>query len=351
MRKRKTLPKDFAELLDSAPLERLQAVFDACEIEATGGYGKLTALGFDNCPAELARWLVAQGADIDRPDTYGRTPLHQRAALGRDGIDMLLDLGASIEARDDEERTPLHAAAEGQRTETTRALIERGADVHALDDDDQTPLALALATTRNADIERTAVVAELLLAAGARVDDAMRDEVRRIGKEFEFHRANFNAEDLPATDAGLATLHRLFGVTPPGPRRVHDGVAPIEVAATRWPEQHEELWQLLVPSQGAARTVQGEAIRITGRVSNELLGNGGANWDAGYRAMLDALLMHLAAGVALPAAELGEAKALAAALRSGEGEDEGVHRLAELAVRWVLANPAPIPLAPPAYRR
>lgn len=92
-RKRKTLPKDFDQLLEHAPFAELVAVFDVCELEATGGYSKSTALGFYNCPDDLARWLVEQGADVDARDQYQRTALHHRSSRWKGGVDLLLDLG------------------------------------------------------------------------------------------------------------------------------------------------------------------------------------------------------------------------------------------------------------------
>ncbi|MDK8193797.1 hypothetical protein QP794_27315 [Paenibacillus sp. UMB7766-LJ446] len=64
---------------------------------------------------------------------------------------------------------------------------------------------------------------------------------------------------------------------------MNDGTAPIQITATTWSKQHQELWEYLIPPQGHAQTVQGEVIRITGRVSHEVLNNGGGNWDAEYR--------------------------------------------------------------------
>jgi hypothetical protein len=66
--------------------------------------------------------------------------------------------------------------------------------------------------------------------------------------------------------------------------------------------------------------------------------------------MLDALVKHLASGTPLAPEEQNEVSALAARLRKGDGDDEAT-RLSELAVRWVLQNPDPTPLSPPAYRR
>src|SRR5664279_2542604 len=80
---RKTLPKDFESLLEKGTMAELKAVFDVCEIDARGGYSKQTALAYDKCPDDLARWLVAQGADLSATDTWGNTPLHQRARSRR----------------------------------------------------------------------------------------------------------------------------------------------------------------------------------------------------------------------------------------------------------------------------
>jgi hypothetical protein len=133
---------------------------------------------------------------------------------------------------------------------------------------------------------------------------------------------------------------------------VHDGVSPITVSSQGWQKQHHELWGFLVPSQGAAKTVQGEVIRITGRVSDELYRNGGANWNADYRKMLNALIKHFASCEPLPPEELTEAKEMAASITAkGDDEDTVIDRLCELAVRWVLQNPNPAPLEKPDYNR
>lgn len=350
-RKRKTLPKDFAELLEQASFAELVAVFDACELEATGGYSKSTALGFYNCPDDLVRWLVEQGADLNAGDTYQRTPLHHRSSSWIGGVDLLLDLGANIEAEDYQGDTPLHAAAKSHKAENLAALIRRGASIEARSRQGHNVLHIALATTRNADIEASAKIAQTLLAAGLQADDGMLAEVQRIGREFEFHRATFNPDYLEATQAGLSSLYQLFDVTPVAARKVHDGQAAIVVAPGGWFEQHQQLWALLVPSSGAALTVQGEVIRISGRISREIHHNGSANWDGDFKAMLTALVGHLGSGVALPAVELAEAQALAVALRGGDDDVGHTDRLCELTVHWVIANPQPLPLATPAYSR
>ena len=350
--KRKTLPADFEQQLKTASLDELIAVFQRCRLDARGGYTKHTAIGFLDCPDALIQWLVAQGLDVDEGDLDGRTPFAERAAFGRVAqMPLLISLGADIERRDDDGATPLHAAAGHHQPEAVRLLLAEGVEVDVLDDEDRTPLEYGLIRTSNIDITEMAEVAGLLLEAGAAVSDAMREEVERIGSTFEFHRAGFNPDTVEETAAGLARLCALFGVEVPGERRMHDGVSPIRVPAGDWRDQHQALWTLLVPSMGAAQTVQGEVIRVSGRIAIEIHDTGGANWDRDYRRMLAAFPAWLAMGHALPDDALAQARTLAEDLRDGAGDLEEVERLLELAVAWVALNPSPRALGPVTWKR
>ena len=222
----------------------------------------------------------------------------------------------------------------------------------------------------NATLERIAPIAELLLGAMADQSEKPKSFVSRlfgvgvervlpvtpdmqalvpqIGTNFEFHRAGFAPGKVDAASEALDKLYALFGV-PPVPRRaVHDGQSPIAAKAVRWEERYQELWQLLVPSSGAAATVQGEVIRISGRISDELERNGGANWDGDYRKMADAFLEHVGSARPLPAPELDEARDLISAVKQQRGDPT---RMYKLAVDWVALNPEPIELPAPAYKR
>ena len=127
---------------------------------------------------------------------------------------------------------------------------------------------------------------------------------------------------------------------------------PAIVADEPWEKQYEALWQLLVPSTGAAQTVQGEVIRITGRIRAELYRNGGANWDRNYRKMLDALFVYFASGIPLSEYELSETKKLTSSIHAKGDDDEQItDRLCELAVLWVSKNPDPVLLNKPNYDR
>lgn len=352
MRKRKTLPKNFGDMLHTATLAELKEVFRTRRVEAYGGYSRNTAIGFPQCPDELIVWLVEQGLDVDTPDNYGGTPLWERASLGQvEQIPLLLSLGADIQRPRQFAGSPLHGATGHQRPRAVRVLLEHGADVHATNESGETPLDYGLARTSNTGVRDMAEIAQLLVDAGATVTDTTREEVRRIGHDVEFHRADLAPGFTAELDAGLAVLYRLTGVEPVAARLRHDGSSPIAVPAGPWQEQHDGLWQLLVPSTGAAATVQGEVIRITGRIAIEILDMGGVNWDRGFRMMLDSLPGHFGSHTALPASELTGTAELARALRAGKGDDEQVLRLCELAVAWVAANPEPVPLPAVDYTR
>ena len=62
MAKRKTLPKDFEQLVQTASDEDIKKVLGKCDINAYGGYNKGNALEFP-LSEEMMRWLIEQGID------------------------------------------------------------------------------------------------------------------------------------------------------------------------------------------------------------------------------------------------------------------------------------------------
>lgn len=65
---------------------------------------------------------------------------------------------------------------------------------------------------------------------------------------------------------------------------MHDGTSPIVATAATPEDRFDELWNLLVPSGGPSATVQGEVIRIAGKIHDEWHRNGGCNWDRDFAA-------------------------------------------------------------------
>ncbi|MGQ2982731.1 ankyrin repeat domain-containing protein [Flavobacterium sp.] len=346
-KKRKTLPKDFAEILKRGDIEEIIAVFDKCELDAYGGYGKQTALGFTECPPEFDRWLVEHGADIEMTNEYGKTPLQLRAYFRIANIVSLLELGAKVNANN-KNGTALHCAAQGNAAENVKILLSYGADVDALapypfiysGGADSTPLEYNLFFCSNIDIINTLETAKILLDAGAVKTERMKGLVTKIGTQFEHARPGFNKDSVQQYSDALDEFYTLFDVTPVPRRVLHDGKSKITIKADTWQKQFNELWELLIPSMGAAQTLQGEVIRIAGRISDELGRNGGINWDDDYKIMADTFLEFVQHREPLTPEEINEASLVIKEVK--RKNDNNTDRLAELAVKWVLNNPMPV---------
>ena len=98
-----------------------------------------------------------------------------------------------------------------------------------------------------------------------------------------------------------------------------------------------------------------EAVRITGRISDERLRNGGGNlrnggtnWDRHCRPMATASVTQLGSGKSLPCSDPGKARELTKRLPTNT---EAAEALTELAVSWVLLSPVPHSLSKPKYER
>lgn len=176
-----------------------------------------------------------------------------------------------------------------------------------------------------------------------------------MGHEFELHKSDMSDEYCKKIEMIMDRFYAIFDVTPAKPVLKHDGKSLIEVDENlSVMEQHSALWKFLVPSSGKCATVQGEVIRITGRMDDEVNGNGGVNWDAEYRKMLGTLTQYFLQGSALSGHEVEESqKAIMEINRSKASLDcqKQIDYLMELAVKWIKKNPDPILLENVAYNR
>ncbi len=349
-RKRITLVKNMQEIIDSKDLEAFKEVFTKCEIWATGGGYKKSALHYHGITDEMVRWFVDNGGNIEAVDTYQRTPLHSMSGYPACSIDVLLELGANVHAKETYGNTPLHDAADRNSMDKIQKLLEHGADPFAKNNDGQTPFEYVLSQMEPGYIDSFYKIVPLFMSYGIEITDKMRAQIKQLGEKFEFYRPNSADPYLKETEDALNGLHKIFGVEPVPKRRVHDGTYPITVTATTWQEQADELWDLLVPGNGAASTVQGEAIRICGKVTREILDNGGGNWSREYKKLPQALPQYCAMGNQLDKADHEEFVRLAKGICASSSAKE-LYRLEELVVKWVLVNPTPIPLASVDYKR
>ena len=104
------------------------------------------------------------GADINKPDNWGRTPLIVALQQAKtDAAELLISQGAGISLTDAWGRTPLLVATQLKNTAAIQSLLTRGADVNLANKNDITPL-IAAAQTGNHE------AMSLLLGAGATLD-------------------------------------------------------------------------------------------------------------------------------------------------------------------------------------
>ena len=93
--------------------------------------------------------------------------------------------------------------------------------------------------------------------------------------------------------------------------------------------------------------MQGEVIRAIGRITNEILDNGGVNWDEDYRKMVASLPAYFKTA----GGETAEKACALAETISNKSSKETLYQLTELAVKWVLENNEPIALEKVDYSR
>lgn len=351
--KRKTLPKNFLELLDAGDNAQIMELYSKCALNAWYDSSKScsTALHAYALNETLARWLCDQGLDINTPNYYGRTPLHIHAAAGTAMVSVLIELGADVNRADNYGTTPLHSALGNGKAEAVRLLVEHGADLNALNDRGQSPLEAAMLSCSNVGIIPLAASAKLLTSNGVPVTTQMRDSIERLAQSFEFYRDSFNKDMLPKTDEALDELCALTGAVRPPRIQKHNGRDAITVTQGSWQEQYKALWDYLVPGHGSAATAQGEVIRITGKIRDELMRNGGANWSRQWRMMLNTLPELMSSANSLSKQQLEGLKTASSAIHAqGDDDDEILEELCQLAVQWVALNPDPIPLDPQPYK-
>jgi ankyrin repeat protein len=82
---------------------------------------------YDNDRRAMTALLLEHGADVQRRDESGRSPLHYAADVGAAAVEMLLSGGAAVNAQDDG-TTPLHVAVERGSVTAVEALLRAGAD-------------------------------------------------------------------------------------------------------------------------------------------------------------------------------------------------------------------------------
>jgi uncharacterized protein len=114
---------------------------------------------------DLAKQLLAAGADADATDSTGTTPMMLAAARGdAEMVSALIAAKARVDARDRWGQTALMLAAQSGEQAVVDLLLKAGATVRVSDNEGNTALARAIAS------EGPATLAKTLVDAGAEVD-------------------------------------------------------------------------------------------------------------------------------------------------------------------------------------
>jgi serine/threonine-protein phosphatase 6 regulatory ankyrin repeat subunit B len=110
------------------------------------------------------RGLLGEGADIEKKDTDGVSPLTAMVKSGNsDMVKLLLQYGANINVIDNDGFTALHHAVAMGYLNIAEILILNGAETNSISNNNETPVYLAL---KNNDIKIT----ELLIQNGGEID-------------------------------------------------------------------------------------------------------------------------------------------------------------------------------------
>ncbi|SFU84420.1 ankyrin repeat domain-containing protein [Butyrivibrio sp. M55] len=349
--KRKTLPKDIEEYINDD--DAVKAVFDMCDINAYGGYRKGNIF-FYMISEEMIKWCLDHGADIDYQDQFHTTALmehvgvankeHEKQAL------LLIKYGADVNFMGGTMKDCALSRAIGSGSvKAVEALLTAGADLNAEDFRHHTPLESAFARALPIDLIKLAPVTEMFLERGVTASDTVKAEFLRVAKDIEFRRSDADTDFIKRVDAAMDRLYEILDVPRVPKRQQYDGVSEIRPKADTWQKQHAELWELLVPGSGHATTVQGEVIRISGKLAYEILDNGSMNWDADFAELVKVFVSYLKMGQQLSDAEYAEIDEIVKGIK--DKDDEELNRLTELGVKWVTLNPMPMKLESVKYRR
>lgn len=350
--KKKKLPSDFDLLVASHDMNSFAEFFTKYEITATNvGKSTSNAFSYKDLSVEQAQFLMDNGLDPNIDCGFGYSAVAHQAD-NKDVLDLLIKNGADVNLSvKSYNGNALARACTTYNVQAVRNLLDAKASVDITCGLDKKMLIDGvLAGCQNIYIPSALKICETLLQAGAKTSEKTKGYVEEIGKRFEFFRNNISADILPRLDAALSELYVLFDVVPIEPRVMNSINEEIKVKQGNWQTQYEELRQKLVPGRGKSETLQGEMIRIVGKITYEILDNGGMNWDAEYKKMANALKGYLKQNEKMDAALIDEACDIAGRINTYSGKEE-LYRLTELVVKWVTSNSMPKKLGEVDYFR
>lgn len=348
------LPDNFQELMREGDFEKLKSVYDICAIQAhvlDKKWRWKNALYIYTPCSEFYQWLVDQGLDINAEVEWHTTPLTEQSGYFYNNVEGLIKAGANPDGT--KYKNPMFIACRALLKDVVEVLIRYGAGVNVPSREfcGITPLDVLLKTTKYERLPDIYAIAEMLMAKNATSKGDPKKLVEQIGQGFEFRKSSMDADKVAECEPALEKLYKLFGVEPVKKIVKHDGISPIKVAQKDNKKAFEELWESLVPSKGKCETVQGEMIRIAGKLGHWLEEYSGdkRRWKTNCAKMLEALPKYYAMGKPLPPKKAAAFEALIAKI-DYDSEPEDEDPLRDLAVDWVRKNPDPIKLGEVNYK-
>jgi hypothetical protein len=183
---------------------------------------------------KVVRLLLERGAEVDKADNEGTTPLQISSFEGHvEVVRVLLDKGAEIDKAANDDWTPLLAGCQDDHVEVVRLLLQNGAEVDKADNEGTTPLLLSCYSGQ-------LKVARLLLAHGAKGNETPKAS---------------NKHSEAATSQGHLELRAWLAERVGWPRRKYNCEAGWEAwspySHMLWPEHHRRgvILMLLVESR------------------------------------------------------------------------------------------------------
>ncbi len=117
----------------------------------------------------------------------------------------------------------------------------------------------------------------------------------------------------------------------------------------QWKKEQARLWKELVPPDGQADTLQGELVRIAGKLTDQAYRNGNCNWDVEHERMWRFIGQKIAGDPIFSRQEQALIREKIEEIIRDEacpdlsGDGSPYYIITEKIVDWCLAHPDPIP--------
>ena len=121
--------------------------------------------------------------------------------------------------------------------------------------------------------------------------------------------------------------------------------------AYNWKQEHGRLWDAYGPASGPAKCLQGELIRICGKLIDQAYRNGNGNWDKDHETMWRFVAEQITADSTFDDHEKATIREVVEEIIRDEacpdvsGDGSTYYRINEKVVDWCMVHPGPIPFA------